>query len=199
VLLPNLMYRSDGAGGFQDVTEAGGFGNLQKGHGIAFGDLDNDGDQDVYAQIGGMYPYDDYFNSLFLNPGHGNRFLTLELVGTESNRDALGSRITLTLSGGDGPRKIVRWVWPRGSFGSGTLRQEIGVGSAETVDAVEVWWPRTDGTQRFENLETNAFWRLTEGDASPERLERAPVELSVDGGHAGHDHAGHDHAGHAHR
>ncbi|HMB70304.1 MAG TPA: VCBS repeat-containing protein, partial [bacterium] len=44
VLLPNLMYRGDGAGGFQDVTEAGGFGNLQKGHGIAFGDLDNDGD-----------------------------------------------------------------------------------------------------------------------------------------------------------
>jgi hypothetical protein len=191
VLLPNLMYRGDGAGGFQDVTESGGFGNLQKGHGIAFGDLDNDGDQDVYAQIGGMYPYDAYFNSLFLNPGHGNRWITLELAGAESNRDALGSRITVTVTENGKARRIVRWVWPRGSFGSGTLRQEIGVGKATAVDAVEVWWPRTDRTQRFETLETNAFWRITEDAVAPERLERAAVKLAVDGAHAGP-------AGHAH-
>jgi hypothetical protein len=55
-LMPNLMYRSDGKGGFQDVTTSGGFGNLQKGHGIAFGDVDNDGDEDVYLQSGGIYP-----------------------------------------------------------------------------------------------------------------------------------------------
>ena len=54
-LVPNRMFRNAGGRVFQDVTTSGGFGHLQKGHGIAFGDLDNDGDQDIYEVIGGWF------------------------------------------------------------------------------------------------------------------------------------------------
>ncbi|MGH9630613.1 MAG: FG-GAP repeat domain-containing protein, partial [Bryobacteraceae bacterium] len=87
-LLPNRMFRNAGGKRFQDVTTSGGFGHLQKGHAISFGDLDNDGDQDVYAVMGGAFPGDAFRNVLFANPGHGNSWITLDLIGTRSNRDA---------------------------------------------------------------------------------------------------------------
>ncbi|NNE44563.1 MAG: CRTAC1 family protein [Gemmatimonadetes bacterium] len=176
-LVPNLMYRNDGAGGFQDVTRSGGFGNLQKGHGIAFGDLDNDGDQDVVAQLGGMYPYDEYFNSVFLNPGHGNHWVALDLVGVTSNRDALGARIHVRVTQDGEPRDIYRHVWPRGSFGSSGLRQEIGLGAATSIDWVDVYWPRTDETQRITGILPDRFYRITESDPQAEELRRPAVRL----------------------
>src|SRR5690606_22178351 len=50
-LMPNVMYRNRRGTGFSDVTTSGGFGHLQKGHGIAFADLDRDGDQDIFSQM----------------------------------------------------------------------------------------------------------------------------------------------------
>src|SRR5436190_5472466 len=81
VLIPNRMFRNDGGRKFQDVTTSGGFGHLQKGHGVSFADLDNDGDQDVYVKMGGAYSGDTARNALFLNPGHGNHWVTLKLEG----------------------------------------------------------------------------------------------------------------------
>ncbi len=91
-LVPNRMFWNDGGRRFLDATASGGFGHLQKGHGVAFGDLDNDGDQDVYAVIGGAFSGDVYPNALFENPGHGNRWITLRLEGTTANRSAIGDR-----------------------------------------------------------------------------------------------------------
>ncbi len=68
-LMPNQMYRNVEGRRFDDVTFAGGFGHLQKGHGVAFGDIDNDGDQDLFEEMGGAYPYDTYTNALYENPG----------------------------------------------------------------------------------------------------------------------------------
>ena len=80
------MFRNDGGKRFQDVTTSGGFGNLQKGHGVSFADLDNDGDQDVFEEMGGALSSDVYPNVLLLNPGHDNGWLKLRLVGTKANR-----------------------------------------------------------------------------------------------------------------
>ena len=68
-LMPNVMLRNNAGKQFQDVSTSGGFGHLQKGHGIAFADIDQDGDQDLYHQLGGFYKGDAYANSLFHNRG----------------------------------------------------------------------------------------------------------------------------------
>jgi hypothetical protein len=116
-LVPNVMLRNDRGRRFQDVTESGGFGHLQKGHGIAFGDIDDDGDQDVYHQLGGFYPGDRFRNALFHNPGHGNRFIFLELEGRQSNRDAVGARVRVVIEEGEEVREIHRAVGSVSSFG----------------------------------------------------------------------------------
>ena len=76
-LMPNRMFRNDAGKRFQDVTTSGGFGHLQKGHGVAFADLDHDGDQDIYQVVGGAVEGDTYRNVLFENPGHGNSWVKL--------------------------------------------------------------------------------------------------------------------------
>ena len=101
-LIPNRMFRNDGGRRFQDVTTSGGFGHLQKGHGVSFADLDNDGDQDVHVVMGGAYSGDVARNALFLNPGHGNHWITLKLEGVTSNRAAIGARIRVVVATADG-------------------------------------------------------------------------------------------------
>ena len=63
-LTPNRMLRNAGGTRFVDVTTAGGFGNVQKGHAVSFADFDNDGDQDVFEVMGGAYEGDLYQNAL---------------------------------------------------------------------------------------------------------------------------------------
>ena len=174
-LTPNVMLRNDGGKRYQDVTTSGGFGHLQKGHGVSFGDLDNDGDQDVYHQLGGFYPGDGFHNALFLNPGHGNRFLYLDLVGVETNRDAVGARVRVLVHGKGGERAIHRAVGSVSSFGGAPLRQEIGLGAAEAVRELEVVWPTSGVRQLWEDVPLDAWLRVTEGRTEYEvlPLERA--------------------------
>ena len=74
-LIPNIMLKNDAGKRFLDVTEATGTGHLQKGHGVAFADFDNDGDQDVVLNVGGSFPGDTYDDALFENPGgYGNNW-----------------------------------------------------------------------------------------------------------------------------
>ena len=171
---PNRMFLGDGAGGFLDVTTAGGFGHVQKGHGIAFGDLDNDGDQDVYAVMGGAYTGDVFPNALFLNPGTERRWLGLELEGVEANRSAIGARIRVRVAEpgpaepgrSRGPlveRDIHRVVGTGGSFGASSLRQEIGLGEAHEVVELEVVWPGSGRVQRFGEVPLDRIVRLREG------------------------------------
>ena len=83
-LIPNKMYWNRGGKKFSDVTTAGGFGHLQKGHGVAFADLDRDGDQDVFEDMGGAFPGDGFGHALFRNPGFGNHWIEVKLVGVRS-------------------------------------------------------------------------------------------------------------------
>ena len=152
-LLPNSMLRNAAGEKFQDVSSAGGFGHLQKGHGISFGDPDNDGDQDIYQVMAGAFSGDQYQNLLFENPGNDNHWITLQLVGVESNRDGIGARIRVQVTEDGVSRAIHLTVGIGGSFGSSTLQQEIGLGSADTIEALEVVWPTTRARQIFSNLE----------------------------------------------
>jgi hypothetical protein len=174
------MFRNDGGRRFQDVTTVGGFGHLQKGHAIAFGDLDNDGDQDVFAVLGGAVTGDVFQNALFENPGTPNRWLTIELHGTRSNRMGVGARIAVTVATPAGERTIRTTVGTGGSFGSTTLAQELGLGDATAIRQVEVWWPASWIRQRHADVEPDRWIRITEGEDAIELLERRRFDLSPD-------------------
>lgn len=177
-VVPNRMFRNAGGEFFQDVTTAGGVGHLQKGHAVAFADLDNDGDQDIYEVMGGAFPGDVYQNVLFENPGHGNSWLTLQLEGVRSNRSALGARIRVDLLTSDGERTVHATVSSGGSFGSSSLQQELGLGTARTVRRLTVTWPTTGQVQTFEGLAVNQVVRIREGDATITTVSRKPFTFA---------------------
>jgi len=121
-LVPNLMFRNIGGKSFEDVTMATRTGHLQKGHGISFADYDDDGHLDLFVEAGGAVPGDDAFNLLFKNPGNKAHWLKVKLVGTKTNRSALGAKIKATIAGPDGAsRTIYRTIGNNGSFGGNSL------------------------------------------------------------------------------
>ena len=159
---PNAAYRSTGDGRFENLTTALGLGHLQKGHGIGFADLDRDGDQDVVVQLGGFYPGDAALSALYENPGHGNRWIALKLVGRESSRAAIGARIEVSVRHPAGIRSIHLQVDSGGSFGASSLEQETGLGDATSVASVSVSWP-SGRTDTFTDLPLDTRFVITEG------------------------------------
>ena len=159
----------------------GGFGNLQKGHAVAFADFDRDGDQDVFEVLGGAYPGDSYFSVLLENPGHGREWIGLKLTGVKSNRGAIGARVALELSDG---RMIYRTVQPGSSFGDTPLEVHAGLGSAKHVKSVEIRWP-SGGVQKLGPLAAGAVYDVTEGAAIANRLQigRFAFSKHVQGAH----------------
>ncbi|HVZ64517.1 MAG TPA: CRTAC1 family protein [Lacunisphaera sp.] len=188
-LIPNRMFRNDGGKRFQDVTTAGGFGQLQKGHAIAFGDMNNDGAQDIYSVVGGVYSGDHYHNQFFANPGNNNHWLKLRLEGVRTNRAAVGARVKVVVANADqGERAIYRVVGTGGSFGATTLQQEIGLGQARSIVRVEVFWPVSGQTQVFPGLALDHAYAIREGEpaARPLALKSFPWPAST--GVAPHHH-----------
>ncbi len=174
-LMPNVLYRNLEGRGFVDVTIPGGFGHLQKGHAIAFADYDRDGDQDVFAQMGGAFPGDRFRNAVFENPGFGNHWIGIQLVGSTTNRSAIGARIRLEIDEGGRSRTVFKHVNSGGSFGSSPLVQQIGVGAAATIERIEVWWPTSQTRQIFEQVAADRRYRLLEG-GELELLQASPAE-----------------------
>jgi len=176
-LIPNRMFRNAGGRYFQDVTTSGGFGHLQKGHGVSFADFDNDGDEDIYEVMGGVYEGDNYRNVLYENPGHGNHWITLALEGVRSNRPGIGARIRVIVDTPSGPREIHRSVSTGGSFGCSPLRQHIGLGDARSIAEVRVTWPASGIVQTFRNVGMDAFYRVKEDrpDLVPFTLKTFPL------------------------
>ena len=176
-LLPNRMFRNAKGSYFQDVTTSGGFGHLQKGHAISFGDIDNDGDQDIYADIGGAFPGDAFWNVLFANPGHGGSWVTLELEGARSNRAAIGTRVRIAVESERGTREVYQSVNSGGSFGASSLRLETGLGDAKAIREVEIFWPASRTTDKIPNLQLNRFYRIREGEKTAVPLVRKSFRL----------------------
>ena len=176
-LMPSVMYRNRQGMGFVDVTYAGGFGHLQKGHAVVFSDLDNDGDQDIFEQMGGAFPGDGYSNVLYENPGFGTHFLTVKLVGVRSNRSAIGARIHAVVIENGEQRSIYKYVNSGGSFGANPLRQTIGLGRAEKIETLEIFWPATGLTQTFHDVLPNQFIQITEGEPQYTTIQLRKLKL----------------------
>jgi hypothetical protein len=164
-LIPNRMFRNHDGKYFDEVTTTGDFGHLQKGHGVAFGDINNNGQQDVFMVVGGAYEGDTAHDCLYVNPGNKNHWVTLKLTGTKSNRIALGAEICVTVATPQGERRIYKTVSTGGSFGNNPLRQEIGLGNATRIKQVSIRWPTSGIPQTITGLSLDRFYKITEGVA----------------------------------
>lgn len=182
-VVPNRMFRNVNGQKFEEVTSAGGFGHIQKGHGIAFADLDNDGDQDIYAVMGGAFEGDVFTNVLFENPGFERSWIAIDLVGKKNNRDGIGAKIKVETD----QQSFYHYVSTGGSFGSASLRQEIGLDKASTVKKITIDWP--DGQKQIiENISINQFIKIEEGSNQAKTLNLKKLDFRKSGGTHHHHH-----------
>ena len=123
--------------------------------------------------MGGFYPGDKYYNALFENPGFGNHWISVKLVGVRSNRSAIGTRIRVEVETGAARRSIYRSVTSGGSFGANPLSQLIGLGKCERITALEIHWPTSGTVQHFGDVRLDTAFSITEGS---DELGTAPAD-----------------------
>jgi hypothetical protein len=173
-LVPNRLFKNVGGRRFAEVTASSGSGHLQKGHGVACGDWKRDGRIDLLIEMGGAANGDRYHNVLFQNPGQGNNWLTVKLVGKKTNRPAIGARIKV-VTAGQQPLTIHRHVSSGSSFGANPLQQTIGLGKAERVAVLEIHWPTSGTTQTFRDIAVNQAIEITEFASEVRALNWKPI------------------------
>jgi hypothetical protein len=152
------LFENLGRGEFRDVSVERGLYFQQEfvGRGGAFGDYDNDGDVDAF-----IVNLNDRPVLLRNEGGNLNNWLLLELVGTSSNRDAIGARVTLAAGGTE---QIAQKKNATGYLSQSDHRMHFGLGDISTVDRIDIVWP--SGTvQVLENVQANQILTVEE----PER------------------------------
>ncbi|MEM9942622.1 MAG: CRTAC1 family protein [Planctomycetota bacterium] len=172
-VLPNLFFQNQNGDAFKNVTTETRTGHVQKGHGVTFADIDQDGDLDIYAVMGGAFEGDAFQNVLFRNNlgkrQQDNQFLYVKLVGTQSNRSAIGARLELQFKDNVGnAQSIFRTVGTGGSFGSSPLTVHFGLAQAQRLTKLIVHWPNADqNLVEFSDIEAhrNQSIRIIEGQS----------------------------------
>jgi enediyne biosynthesis protein E4 len=151
-----LLFINLGNGSFVEAAAKSGKALMvpEVSRGAAFGDYDNDGDVDVFVTNNGSRA------TLLRNDGgNRNHWITIKTVGTKSNRNGIGARITL-LAGGV---KQMKEVKNSGSYCSaGDLRVHFGLGKAAMVESLEIRWP-SGIVQKLANVKANQFLTVREG------------------------------------
>jgi hypothetical protein len=173
-LVPDRMLKNVGGKRFADMTTSAGTGHLQKGHGVACGDWNRDGNVDLFVECGGAIKGDSFRDVLFQNPGQGNNWLEVKLVGKKTNRAAIGARIKVVTSGAN-PLTVHRHVTSGSSFGANPLQQHIGLAKADSIATLEVFWPTSGTTQVFHDIKANQAIEVTEFAKDYRKLEWTPL------------------------
>ncbi len=188
-LVPNRMFKNVAGKRFAEITASSRTGHLQKGHSVACGDWDRNGSLDVFIQLGGAVHGDRYHNVLFQNPGQGNNWLSVKLIGKKTNRSAIGARIKVVAApvppaptgrgvGGEGaPLTVHRHVSSGSSFGANPLEQHIGLGKADRVARLEIYWPTSGTTQVFHDIAVNQGLVITEFADDFQKRSWKPISL----------------------
>jgi hypothetical protein len=149
------LFLNDGQGRFRDVAGeiGGGFAQPKVGRGLAYGDFDRDGDLDLLMTTNNGPAY------LFRNDqAGGNRSIRVRLVGTKSNRDAIGARVRIFHGETSQSRRV--------KGGSSYLSQSelpvtFGLGKREKIDRLVIDWP-SGGTEEHKNLAAGRAYECVE-------------------------------------
>ncbi len=169
---PLQLFRNIGGRTFEDVADQAGLnsGPLQSRRGIAVGDINNDGNLDFVVFNADGPP------SLFINETrNGNHRVLFRLVGTKSNRMAIGARVTVTAGG---MRQIEEVRGGGGYNSSSDTRLHFGLGKAATMSKIEVSWP-SGLHQELENVTADAIYEITEGQGIRKLMDLpAPFDQS---------------------
>ena len=154
----NRQLRNNGDGTFLEMARAAGTDLMLNSRGIAIADFWNRGVLDIAVAASAER------HALLKNELAAKRhWLGVELVGTRSNRDAVGARVYARV----GPVRQMREVALGDGYGSqNSLRQYFGLGDAASVDELVVRWPRSGVTQTFTNVRADRIVRVTEGAAT---------------------------------
>ena len=156
---PRILYRNNGNGTFTDISADAGSGitATASSRGLAVGDLWNDGRFSVVIANMNARP------SLLANEVRSpNHWIALKLVGTRSNRDAIGARITLKA----GKRILVDEVRSGSSYNSNNdMRVHFGLGATTKLDSVQIRWPN-GVVESFDNLRPDSINTVTEGSGA---------------------------------
>src|SRR5271165_2280769 len=153
---PRILYRNKGDGTFSDVSDAAGSGvtTLASSRGLAVGDLWNTGQLSAVISNMNATP------SLLRNElKYDNHWIAFKTIGTKSNRDGIGARITVKA----GKRLLVDEVRSGSSYYSQSdMRVHFGLGSVTKLDSVEIRWP-SGLTERFDNVANDQINTVKEG------------------------------------
>jgi hypothetical protein len=147
------MFRNLGTQTFKEISGEAGVDNDKDGRGIGMADFDNDGRLDLY-QTNADQPALFYHSQ---SEGAGN-WAELKLVGTKSNRDAIGAKVTIKVGG----MSLLREVnGGNGYSGQSTTRLHFGIGKASKIDSAEVRWP--SGLVQKIDVPVGKITKITEG------------------------------------
>jgi hypothetical protein len=159
-LEPRILHHNNGNGTFSDISEKAGKGitTATSARGLAIGDLWNDGRLSAVIINMGAPP------SLMVNQiRNKNHWIGIKTVGTKSNHDGIGARVTVKL----GQRSLVDEVRSGSSYNSNSdVRLHFGLGDATKVDSIHVRWP-SGLTEEFQVPAVDKFLTLKEGSGKP--------------------------------
>ncbi|GAC1438973.1 MAG: hypothetical protein NVS1B11_35980 [Terriglobales bacterium] len=169
---PMQLFRNLRSGAFEDISAASGLTQIPmlSRRGAAFGDINNDGCIDIVTMNVGAPP------SLLLNHcENGNHRVLFKLLGTKSNRAAIGARVTITT----GTQTSFSEVKAGCSYLSqNDLRVHFGIGAEKMIDTVTVRWPNGN-TETMQRLVADAIYTIVEGQGIKDSKPLPRVEAGA--------------------
>ena len=166
---PKLMFRNLGGGKFQNVSQRLGpdFMRPVAGRGLAVADYDNDGDPDLAINNRGDYP-----ELLRNDGGNAHNWLQVFLIGTRSNRDAVGARLRLI---SEGLTQVKQRQGGMSYMSSSDPRVHFGLGTRRTIESLEITWPN-GAIEKLDKIPLNQIIAVKEGEGIvPKAFPRIPV------------------------